>query len=117
MAFGDTRREGLVAEKDAVVVGYLLHRDAFHVGNGRPGLVLMDLYVDDTCRGQGIGFALMASLANRALEKNATWIAWQVDTENVYGMAFYRAIGGRRYRAADFEIAGSHLRALANKSR
>lgn len=104
---------GLVAERGGRIVGYLFHHDGFHIGQGRPGLVLMDLFVEQDQRGHGVGSALMAALARAAQARQCGWISLQVHPDNPGAMDFYRAIGARRYRAADYEIAGMDLRALA----
>lgn len=103
--FGPDRRfDGLVAELEGRIVGYALFHDGFHVGQGAPGLVLMDLYAEPPVRRRGVGRALMAAVAEAARRRRGTWVAWQVHPDNVEGLAFYRAIGARRYRAADFEL-------------
>lgn len=104
---------GLVAERGGRIVGYIFHHDGFHIGQGKPGLVLMDLFVEADHRGRGVGSALMAALARTAQERHCGWISLQVHPDNPGAMDFYRAIGARRYRAADYEIAGMDLRALA----
>ncbi len=103
--FGPDRRfDGVVAELGGHVVGYALYHDGFHVGRGTPGLVLMDLYAEPSARRRGVGRALMAAVGAAARRRGGTWVVWQVHPDNVEGLAFYRAIGGRRYRAADFEL-------------
>ena len=87
----------------------------FHVGHGGPGLVLMDLFVESRARGYGVGRALMAALAQEALARSCRWITWQVHPENASAMDFYRAVGGRRYRAADFELGLTAIAALAGR--
>ncbi|EDP61407.1 GCN5-related N-acetyltransferase [alpha proteobacterium BAL199] len=104
-AFGPDRRfDGLVAMADNRHVGYALFHDAFHVGQGAPGLFLMDLYTDPVARRQGVGRALVDAVAAIARERDGTWVVWQAHPDNVEALAFYRSIGGRRYRAADFEL-------------
>lgn len=105
-AFGPDRRfDGLVAELTGRTVGYALFHDGFHVGQGAPGLFLMDLYTDPTVRRRGVGRALMDALTAVARSRGGTWIVWQAHPENREALAFYRAIGGRRYRAMDFELS------------
>jgi GNAT superfamily N-acetyltransferase len=111
----DRRFDGMVAERDGRVVGYLLHHSGFHVGHGGPGLVLMDLFVESRARGYGVGRALMAALAQEAQARSCRWITWQVHPENASAMDFYRAVGGRRYRAADFELGLAAIAALAER--
>lgn len=101
---GDRRFDGVVAIEGGRPVGYALFHDGFHVGRGSPGLVLMDLYTEPAMRRRGIGQALMAAVADAARRRAGTWVVWQVHPDNPEGLAFYRSIGARRYRAADFEL-------------
>ncbi|MEQ9334488.1 GNAT family N-acetyltransferase [Thalassobaculum sp.] len=104
--FGPGRRfDGMVADRGGRAVGYALFHDGFHVGRGMPGLMLMDLYAEPAVRRHGVGRALMAAVAEEARRRGGTWVVWQVHPDNLEGLAFYRALGARRYRAADFELA------------
>lgn len=104
--FGPDRRfAGMLAEAAGRPVGYALFHDGFHVGQGAPGLVLMDLYVEPAARRHGVARRLMAAVGDAARARGGTWVTWQAHPENLEGLAFYRAIGARRYRAADFELA------------
>jgi len=104
--FGPDRRfAGVVADLDGQPAGYALFHDGFHVGQGKPGVMLMDLYTEPAMRRNGVGRALMAAVAEAARRRGGTWVVWQAHPDNVEGLAFYRAIGARRYRAADFELA------------
>jgi ribosomal protein S18 acetylase RimI-like enzyme len=73
----------------------------------------MDLFVESRCRGRGVGRALMTALAKEALARSCRWVSWQVHPDNGDAMDFYRAVGGRRYRAADFEFGIDALTRLA----
>lgn len=110
----DRKFDGFVAERDGRIVGYLLHHDGFHVGHGGPGLVLMDLFVESRARGYGVGRALMTEIAKEAQARSCRWITWQVHPDNASAMDFYRAVGGRRYRAADYELGHDAIAALAS---
>lgn len=103
--FGPDRRfDGVVAIVAHRTVGYALFHDGFHVGRGAPGLVLMDIYTESSERLRGIGRALMQAVSAAARQRDGNWVAWQAHPGNVDALAFYRAVGGHRYRAADFEL-------------
>ncbi len=103
--FGPDRRfDGVIAIAAGRAVGYALFHDGFHVGRGAPGLVLMDIYIESSERLRGIGRALMRSVSAIARQRGGSWVAWQAHPDNTGALAFYRAIGGHRYRAADFEL-------------
>ncbi len=113
-AFGARPRlTGLIAERGDRIVGYALYHDGFHIGHGRPGTFLMDLFVLPNARRKGVAKALLAAVARRTVDDEGSWIVWQAQPGNVEALAFYQAIGGRRYAAADFELAGDALSRVA----
>lgn len=59
----------------------------------RPTLILKELYVDPTTRGQGVGEALMRQVATRALELDCPRVGWTVLKTNTRGADFYRGLG------------------------
>ncbi len=118
--FGARKRfEALVAEMNGEgatpgdLVGYALYADLFHVGIGAPGLHMIDLFVEPGCRRLGVGRAMMAALSHICRERDGTWITWQCLPSNDEAMAFYETIRGRRFNAANFELAGDALIRLA----
>ena len=119
-AFGARPRlVGLIAEWRSSLAGYALYHDGFHIGHGRPGTFLMDLFVRPEARRQGIASDLLKAVARATVENEGSWLVWQAHPANVEALAFYKAVGGRRYAAADFELAGAALSALvptANES-
>lgn len=105
--------DGLIAETGGAVVGYALFREMYNIDFGRPGLHMMDLFVQPDHRRSGAGRALLGALAAHCLAIDGGWVTWQCLERNLGAMAFYRAIGGRRFACADFELAGDALGALA----
>ena len=99
----------MIAETGGEAVGYALFREMFNIDSGRPGLHMMDLFVQPEHRRGGAGRALLAALAARCLAIDGGWITWQCLERNTGAMAFYQAIGGRRFACADFELAGDAL--------
>lgn len=120
--FGEDRRfETILAEAPATeatvaVVGYALYRDMFHVGMGTPGLHMIDLFVEPAHRGRGAGRGLVAALARICRDRDGTWVTWQCQPRNSEAMVFYERIGGRRFDAANFELAGDALAAMASSA-
>ena len=105
----------LVAEFSEKVVGYLIFCDSFHIGIGKPGLNILDLFVDNSFRRMGVGKKLFATLSSYCIRNEGTWITWQCQPKNESALHFYRAIGGRQYVALDFELADNDLIRLAKK--
>jgi len=108
--FGDASRGG---DRGGELVGYVLFSNLFHVGLGAPGLHMIDLFVEPSYRRLGLGRRMLAALAKICVERDATWITWQCLPSNAEAMAFYEDIGGRRFNAANFELAGPNLVRLA----
>ena len=77
------------------------------------GLHMIDLFVEPSYRRLGLGRRMLAALAKICVERDATWITWQCLPSNAEAMAFYEDIGGRRFNAANFELAGPNLVRLA----
>lgn len=121
--FGENRRfESIVAaERDQAgglgeVIGYALYCDMFHVGLGTPGLHMIDLFVEQRCRRLGVALGVMAALARICQKRDGTWITWECLPSNVEALAFYERISGRRFNAANFELAGDALSRIAARA-
>ncbi|KAK8398476.1 hypothetical protein O3P69_003968 [Scylla paramamosain] len=87
----DTFFECFVAESDGTLVGYALPYHTFSC-QGR-GIYMEDLYVKPAHRGQGLGTALMARVAQRGLTLGADHLEFSVLSWNTPSTAFYQARG------------------------
>src|SRR5438067_2198432 len=69
--FGERRyAETLIAEIDREPVGFALFFHSFSTFLAQPGIYLEDLYVAEERRGQGVGRALLARLAQLAVDRD-----------------------------------------------
>ncbi len=92
--FGEPRRAyALLAEIGGSAVGFAVWFYDFSTFEGRPGLWVEDVFVDLERRGQGIGRAIFAWLARRALHEGCTRMNWSVLDWNAPSIAFYRGLG------------------------
>ena len=92
--FGEPRRaHALLAEIDGAAVGFAVWFYDFSTFEGCPGLFVEDVFVDPEQRGQGIGRAIFAWLARRALREGCTRMNWSVLDWNAPSIAFYRGLG------------------------
>ena len=113
--FGEERRFDLILVEDkGPVIGYALFCHSFHVGVGTPGLHMFDLFVEPSHRRSGAGRRLAGALSRVCLERGGTWIIWQCQPSNVEALEFYGRINGRRFAAANFELADDALAAIAD---
>lgn len=81
-----------VALKGPQCVGFALYFVSYSTWTGRHGLWLEDLFVLPACRGEGIGKALLATLATRAVERGYTRLEWNVLDWNEPALRFYRSL-------------------------
>ncbi len=82
-----------VAEQDGVVVGFALWYVTFSTWIGRPGLWLEDLFVRPSARGNGLGAALLRTLAQVCTERGYGRLEWWVLDWNAPAQGFYRSLG------------------------
>ena len=79
----------LVAEHEGRLVGlvhYLFHRSTVAIG---PNCYLQDLFTSATLRGQGVGRALIAAVAERARAGGASRVYWMTQETNTTAMRLY----------------------------
>lgn len=101
----------LIAERDGKAVGYTViyvglstagDRDSVEYRYGRIG----DLYVTESCRGAGIGHALIAECEARTRAAGVSWLTIRHDPQNLrpaqlYGRLGFRAIQVVREKKLD----------------
>jgi GNAT superfamily N-acetyltransferase len=108
--------ECVLAEQAAEVVGFALFFHNFSTFLARSGIYLEDLYVRPEARGAGIGKALLAHLAELAVERGCGRLEWSVLDWNEPAIRFYRSLGAV---AMDewtvFRVTGDALRTLAGR--
>jgi GNAT superfamily N-acetyltransferase len=92
--FGETPRfYCYIAEWDNVPVGFALYFYNFSTWEAAPGIYLEDLFVLPQYRKHGIGFALLKTLAQKAVEEQCTRLVWQVLDWNQLAIDFYESLG------------------------
>lgn len=87
------RVHALIAEAGGEPVGFALYFFNFSTFLGRHGLYLEDLFVEPAHRGAGIGRALVAALAARAVAENCGRMEWSVLDSNEPAIRLYRSLG------------------------
>ena len=87
--------EVLIGEIDGAPQGFALFFHNFSTFEGRPGVYLEDLFVRPEARGSGLGKALLAALAQIALERDCARLEWSVLDWNDPAIAFYNALGAK----------------------
>jgi len=111
-AFGPSRRfEVLIAEIDRKPVGFALFFPNYSTWEGKPGLYIEDIFVEESARKSGIGRKLIAAVAKIAESRRCARIDLAVLDWNP-ARGFYNRLGFRRaeqwqiFRLAAANFAG-----------
>jgi len=105
------------ANEPAVPAGFALYFTSYSTWRGHHGIRLEDLYVTPALRGQGIGKALLARLAQIAIEQGCPRLEWDVLDWNAPAIAVYERLGASiltEWRI--MRLQGEALRTLAAAS-
>jgi GNAT superfamily N-acetyltransferase len=86
---------GLVAEGGDGILGYLLYHPGYDVDYATRTLHVVDLYVGESWRGQGVGKALMEEAGRVCRSLGGTQLFWAVYAPNKPAIEFYKHLGGR----------------------
>lgn len=91
--FGAAHFRGLVGERDGEIQGLCLYTTLFSGWRGRPGLHILDLFVEESARGTRLGKRLLVSAIMRSREQGCTFVKLEVGRENSAAMGFYARLG------------------------
>ena len=114
--FGEPPRfETLLAELDGVPVGFALFFHNYSTWQGRPGLYLEDLYIEEPARGHGLGADLMGELARIAEDRGCARLElsvldWNPTREFYHRLGFDHLDGWMTYR-----LDGPGIKKLAGR--
>jgi GNAT superfamily N-acetyltransferase len=113
--FGSPRfAEVIIAEEDGTAVGFALFFHNYSTFLAQPGIYLEDLFVKPEYRGRGYGKALLARLAQIAVQRNCGRIDWAVLDWNEPSIKFYESLGARKMDEwHTFRLTGPSLDRLA----
>ena len=91
--FEEHHAEVIFALEDGKEVGFALFFHNFSTFLGRAGLYLEDLFVCPAYRGKGYGKALLAKLAQIAVERGCGRMEWWCLDWNTPSIEFYKSLG------------------------
>lgn len=94
--------EGLVADVESSVVGYLLYDFGYDTDRGQRLVFVIDLYVAEGFRRQGIASALMERAAQIGKSRGAELMLWSVYKPNELALCFYEKLGARHVEGLHF---------------
>ena len=106
--------EVLIGEIDGSPQGFALFFHNFSTFEGRPGVYLEDLFVRPEARGSGLGKALLAALAQIAIQRDCARLEWWVLDWNDPAISFYKKLGAKPMDEwTTFRVDGDALDTLA----
>ena len=92
--FGKKRAaEAILAEYQGRVAGFAVYFYNFSTFEGKPGIFIEDLYVDESHRRQGLGLAMFMYIARLAKERGCGRLEWSVLDWNEPAIQFYENLG------------------------
>ena len=116
--FGPAPRfRALIADVEGAPAGFALFFTSYSTWRGHHGIRLEDLYVTPELRGQGIGKALLACVAQIAVAEGCPRLEWDVLDWNAPAIAVYERLGAHiltEWRI--MRLSGDALTALAAQS-
>lgn len=95
-------------------VGFVLFFHNYSTFIGRPGIYIEDLFVDEAHRRRGFGRALLAFVAQLAVERECGRLEWSVLDWNEPAINFYKKLGAAPMSEwTVFRVTGENLQKLA----
>lgn len=85
----------IIAEVDSNPVGFALCFYNYSTFQGKAGIYIEDLFVDEDYRGHGIGKGFFQYLAQKAVDENLGRIQWWVLDWNEPSINFYKKMGAK----------------------
>ena len=105
----------LAVMDDGAIAGFALFCSNYSTFLAQPGIWLEDLFVYPEFRGHGIGRALLAHLAQLAINRDCGRVEWAVLDWNAPAIAFYETVGARGMTEwTTYRLTGDSLAALAS---
>lgn len=93
---------GLIAERESQAIGYLLYCPAYDIDLGGRILYIIDLFVSEEARRQGVGRRLMEAAADICRQMGGHALLWSVYTPNKTAATFYEKLGARHVSDLNF---------------
>ncbi len=98
----DPAFQALIAERDEMPLGYLLHHEGYDSDRAKRYLLICDLFVREEARSQGVGRALMSAAMADCRAIDGYGLLWSVFKPNIAAAAFYRRLGAQVIDDLDF---------------
>jgi GNAT superfamily N-acetyltransferase len=107
--------EAVLAHVGSEPAGFAVYSFTFSSFMGKPGIFVEDLFVEHQFRGQGVGKALLLTLARLGRERGCGRLEWSVLNWNEQAMEFYQELGAVPMDEwTTFRLTGEALERLAS---
>ncbi|MEO7362981.1 MAG: GNAT family N-acetyltransferase [Gemmatimonadaceae bacterium] len=107
--------EVVIAYRNHEAAGFALFFHNYSTFLAKPGLYLEDLFVEPSARGHGVGRALLAHLAQLAVQRDCGRFEWSVLDWNADAIRFYESLGARPMNDwTIYRVTGEALNTLAS---
>ena len=114
---GNPHAECVIAELHGAAAGFALFFHNYSTFLAKPGLYLEDLFVRPAARGHGVGKALLAHLAQLAMDRGCGRFEWSVLDWNASAIAFYESLGAKAQTEwTIYRMTGDALTQLADQA-
>jgi GNAT superfamily N-acetyltransferase len=94
----------LGARSEGRLVGYACLYWHFSSLEATECVLMNDLYVDESTRGQGVGRALIEASADVARERNVPFVEWSTAPDNKTAQRLYDSTGAERTEWFSYEL-------------
>lgn len=108
----DSYVSGCIARRGGQPVGFTLWHPAYDTQSGERGAYMIDLYVAEDCRRQGLGRALMAVAARASTAWGGSFLWWSAKHANAVAMDFYAGLAEMEREVATWACFGEKFQAL-----
>ena len=85
--------EAILAEYQGAAAGFAVYFYNFSTFEGKPGIFIEDIYVDESHRGEGLGLAMFMHIARLAKGQGCCRLEWSVLDWNESAIRFYENLG------------------------
>lgn len=87
--------ECLIGEINSTPIGFAFFHQSFSTFLGKPGITLVDLFIEPAMRGRGYGKAMLSHLAKITKERDCERLEWWVHDWNESAAEHYRNWGAK----------------------
>ena len=105
--------EAILAEYQGAAAGFAVYFYNFSTFEGKPGIFIEDIYVDESHRGEGLGLAMFMHIARLAKERGCARLEWSVLDWNEPAIRFYKNLGAAALSDwTTYRLTGEALRRI-----